>query len=102
MGLSRLRAHKKRHNFADTPSDICLCKKGIEDTHHYNLVYPFYNAHRKILTSNIDEILHDNQNVETYSVNLLLYGHDSLPSSENKKIICNVLEYIENTQRLSS
>ena len=103
VGLSKLRAHKKRHNFADTTSDICLCKKGIENTHHYLLVCPFYNAHRKILTSNIDEILHNNnQNVETYSVNLLLYGHDSLPSSENKKISCNVLEYIENTQRLSS
>ena len=28
LGLSRLRYHKKRHNFQDTPSDICLCKNG--------------------------------------------------------------------------
>ena len=25
LGLSPLRSHKKRHNFADTPNDMCLC-----------------------------------------------------------------------------
>ena len=35
LGLSKLRAHKKRHNFADTLTDSCLCKKGVEDTHHF-------------------------------------------------------------------
>ena len=37
VGLSRL-----RHNFADTPSDLCLSKLGVEDTHHYLLKCPFY------------------------------------------------------------
>ena len=32
MNLSPLRSHKKHHNFADTPSDICACNQGIEDT----------------------------------------------------------------------
>ena len=32
VGLSHLRHHKKRHKFADTPSDKCLCKNGVEDT----------------------------------------------------------------------
>ena len=41
VGLSKLRYHKKRHNFADTPSDHCLCKMGIEDSGHFFLVCPF-------------------------------------------------------------
>ena len=34
-GLSPLRSHKFRHNFQDTPSDICACTRGIEDTKHF-------------------------------------------------------------------
>ena len=34
MNLNQLRSHKK-HNFADTPSDICACNQGIEDTRHF-------------------------------------------------------------------
>ena len=35
VGLSFLKYHKKSHNFIDTPSDICLCNHGIEDTNHF-------------------------------------------------------------------
>ena len=41
LGLSPLRSHKEQHNFIDTPSDICLCKHGVEDTHHFNNFLPF-------------------------------------------------------------
>ena len=37
VGLSILKYHKHRHNFADSTSDICLCKKGVEDTSHFLL-----------------------------------------------------------------
>ena len=32
--LGPLRDHKKRHNFADTQSEICECNQGLEDTWH--------------------------------------------------------------------
>ena len=38
VGLSYLRYHKNRHNFADTPSDICLCKRGVDDTSFFYFV----------------------------------------------------------------
>ena len=41
LGLSHLGNHKKRYGFEDTPSDICLCKLGIEDTRHLLLFCPF-------------------------------------------------------------
>ena len=34
VSLSPLRSHKFRHNFTDTPSEICHRNHGIEDTHH--------------------------------------------------------------------
>ena len=46
VGLSKSRDHKKLHNFADTPSNICLCKTGVENTNHYLLQCPFYNSLR--------------------------------------------------------
>ena len=46
VGLSFLRSHKKQHHFLDTPSDICLCKQGIEDTRHFILSCSFYTIHR--------------------------------------------------------
>ena len=33
--MSPLRNHKRRHNFADTPSEICDCDEDIEDTSHF-------------------------------------------------------------------
>ena len=40
LGLSSLKAHKKRHNFVDTPSAICECGQGIETTNHFLLHVP--------------------------------------------------------------
>ena len=48
LGLSHLRSHKKRYGFEDTPSDICLCKFGIEDTRHFLLSCPFYASKRVV------------------------------------------------------
>ena len=35
VSLSSLRSHKRCHNFINTPSDICHCNQGIEDTIHF-------------------------------------------------------------------
>ena len=103
LGLSKLKAHKKRHNFKDTPTDTCSCKNGVEDTRHYLLVCPFFATARSTMTSQINEILRvNNLTVENISVNLLLYGHKSLPCSENRKILEHVLEFIDTTHRLTS
>ena len=35
VGLSPLKVHKLRHNFIDTPNDICDCQTAPEDTSQY-------------------------------------------------------------------
>ena len=48
-GLSPLRAHKYRHDFLDTPNDICICQSEIESATHFFLYYPLFNDHRPYL-----------------------------------------------------
>ena len=56
LGLSHLRYHKKRLNFAETPCDNCLCKRGVEDTSHFLISCPFYITQRETL-ARVHEIL---------------------------------------------
>ena len=103
LGLSQLRYHKKRHGFKDTVTDRCICKLGIEDSHHFFLVCPFYATHREVLTSEIEKILNEKEiNEFNFSVNLFLYGHPSLDSKDNTKVIALTLDYIKNTNRLAT
>ena len=100
VGLSHLRSHKKRHNFKDTPSDMCLCKQGVEDTGHFLLFCPFYNPHRMTLTNSVDEILRKNNlNTVEHSVQLFLYGHPLINYTDNQIILMSTLKYIKNTNR---
>ena len=83
VGLSKLREHKKRHNFSDTPSDLCLCKSGIENTDHFLLQCTFYNSIRAKLRTNVLSILSRNKLSFDLSSNLLLYGHETLSYEDN-------------------
>ena len=103
LGLSRLRHHKYRHNFSDTPSGLCLCKNGVEDTSHFLLTCPFYASHRKALFSTVENIIRNKNISKTLkSSDLFLYGDPSLSLSDNQSIISATLEYINKTNRLTS
>ena len=102
LGLSKLRHHKKKHNFLDTPSDICVCKKGVEDLQHYLFRCQFYAAHRAKLAATVINILSlKNLNTLSNSEHLYLYGNESLSFSENKNIILATIEYVKNTNRFT-
>ena len=102
LGLSQLRHHKKRHNFADTPSDICLCNEGIENISHFFLYCPFYITHRESLTSSVNDILtRNNLTIPQDPSELYLYGHPSLSISENKSILLATASFIKSTNRFS-
>ena len=57
VGLSPLRAHKKRHNFKDTPDDRCSCGNGIETTEHFLLNCPSHKSPRDTLLSSVNSII---------------------------------------------
>ena len=101
VGLSKLRHHKKRHNFLDTPSDTCLCKNGVEDTDHYLIYCPFYNTYRADLKSKVSAVISRNELNFNISSNLLLYGHDSLSFQDNRDVLLATLEFIFKSKRFA-
>ena len=78
VGLSKLRYHKKRHNFADTVSEICSCTQGIEDVKHFLLHCSYYANYRNTLLNNVNLILNGyDLNINDFP-HLLLYGHSDI------------------------
>ena len=53
VGLSSLKAHKKAHNFTDTPDDKCSCNTGIENNVHFLIKCPHYTNQRQIMLSTV-------------------------------------------------
>ena len=99
IGLSKLRSHKKRHNFVDTPTDMCLCKQGKEDTSHFLLLCPFYSTHRDVLARSVNDILQPYDLIINDYVQLYLYGHSQLSTQENRSIIKATIAFIDKTKR---
>ena len=103
VSLSPLKSHKWRHNFTDTPSDICPCKQGIEDTSHFIFSCPLYAIQRATLTASVINILQKNNlNYLGNQSKLYLYGHPSINSTENRKIILSTIKYIMDALRFSN
>ena len=108
VGLNPLRSHKCCHNLIDTPSGICHCNQGIEDTNHFLFSCPFYTNLRATLVTSVNEILHRvNLNHLENQWKLYLYGDSSisylpdvlkfLKSEKYKKIPKIVLILIEDS-----
>ena len=87
--LSSLNQHKKSHNVSDTPSDICECKYGIEDTYHYLFECPLFTW--QLMSLEFYKITNDPE--------LYLYGHFSLHHTDNKRILLATIQYVNDTRR---
>ena len=105
VGLSFLKAHKKAHNFGDTPVDTCLCHTGVETTEHFLIHCPHFNIHRNKLFSVVKPIISKMHSltslVNSKMVQILLYGEKGLNSGDNRAILNATIHYILNTGRFS-
>ena len=98
VGLSQLREHKKRHNFIDTPSNICECATNIESTKHFLLECPLYIESRIVLMNSINTLLISKgfENITNdQSVQFLLYGEESLLHKENQLLLNSTINLIK-------
>ena len=103
VNLSPLRSHKRHHNFADTPSEICECNQGVECTRHFLFECPRYANHRATLAVSVIDILQrNNLNHLGNQLELYLYGHPSLNLVDNRQILLSTIKYIKDTKRFSS
>ena len=103
VGLSPLRAHKFKHNFLDTPSDMCTCQTGTESTTHFLLHCPLFNGYREELMDKIQPIVRDLPHISENATlcNILLYGSKILDTAKNKEILDTTLIYIRSTGRFT-
>ena len=100
VSLSPLRSHKWRHNFIDTPSEICGCNQGNEDTNNFFCLCPFYAIQR---ADSVRIVLQNNKiNYLGSQSQLYLYGHQSINSTDNRKILLSTIKYIKETLRFST
>ena len=103
VSLSPLRSHKFRHNFADIPSEICRCNQGIEDINHFLFSCPDYATPKATLAASVINILQKNNlNYLGNQSQLYLYGHPSIITTDNRKILLSTIKYINGTLRFSS
>ena len=102
VSLSPLRSHKMSHGFTDTPSAICHCNLGIEDTSHFLFSCPSYSSQRATLITSVNEILQLNDLYDLRNqLKLYLYGHQSINFSDNKIILLSTIRYIKDTRRFN-
>ena len=102
LGLSPLRSHKKHHSFEDTPSDLCRCGIGTEDTNHFLFECPFFAIQRAALAAKVITILtRNNLNHLGNAEDIYLYGNDSIIDIDNKNILLATITYIKDTKRFS-
>ena len=102
VGLSQLKYQKKKHNFLDTPSDICECLGKAEDCNHFFFDCVLHDTHRPLLLNCVTDILAKyNLNELTINVDVLLYGHHQVTFDDNKIILQSTIRYINDTERFS-
>ena len=102
VGLSPLRFHKRRHNFLDTPSDLCSCNTSSKTIRHFLFECPNYQSQRRQLLGPISTI-YGRHNFDECRINsnVLLYGNKDLTIEENKRILFSTLKCIEATRRFN-
>ena len=102
LGLSPLKWHRKRHNFADTPNDWCDCRSAPEDISHFLLFCNLHDLPRVALRTSVSYILlHNNLLGLSDNIELYLYGHPSLSLIENKNIVLSTIKFIKDSNRFS-
>ena len=103
FGIHDPKGRNFRHNCDETPSDICSCNQGIEDPNHFLFFCPTYIMPRATLAASVTNILQKhNLNYLGNQSHLLLYGHGSLNSVENKQILLSTIQYIKDTRRFTT
>ena len=102
LGLSPLRYHKIRHNFADTPSASCVCNDGIENVNHFLFHCTLYSHERVVLLNIVENVTSavDMDLIQNLAV-VCLYGHASLSDADNRNILLSTIKFIKDSKRFS-
>ena len=103
VGLSKLNFHKFKHNFRDTINPMCPTSDGIEDTEHFLLLCPSFDAQRLDLFAGIVELIRPFRQIIDLSndslTQLLSHCDQELSNELNRDILELTLHFIHETGR---
>ena len=100
LGLSLLKYDKKRHNFVDTPNDLCDCHCASEDIKHFFFYCHLFRQQRIKLFASVSRILLNYPNITLLNnCNLLLYGNTLLCFVDNKRVLQSSIQFIKESGR---
>ena len=102
VGLSPLIEHKKKHNFLDTPSNICTTCNSPENLEHFFLHCTRFSVARHEFLKTIILLNRDFHLLEPkVKIKFLLYGDKSLSNITNKSVLKSSIKYLNDTKRFS-
>ena len=104
VGLSELKSHKIKHNFQDTPSDVCDCGNEPENSLHFFIKCPLHDPSRINLVRSTRNILRANNLTDLSQAELVhvyMYGHPETNYNENCQVLKASLKFIKETKRFS-
>ena len=82
---------------------MCRTSDGIEDTEHFPLLCPSFDAQRRVLFAGIVELVRPFRQITDLSIDsltqLLLYGDQDLSNDMNRNILELTLRFIHETGR---
>ena len=103
VGLSKMNFHKVKHNLRDIINPMCPASDGIEDTEHFLLFCPSFDAQRRDLFAGIVELIRPFRQITDLSndslTQLLSYGDQDLSNELNRNILELTLRFIHETGR---
>ena len=103
LELSYLKAHKHKHNFQDSPNDLCDCLEAPENLSHFLFECSRFTGSRALLIRTTDTLLRKhNLSYELFNPMIYLYGHSFLTTEENRDILLATINYIACTNRFQN
>ena len=100
LGLSHLREHKFRHNFADTVNLLCSCTLETENTEHFFLLCQNNLSARLTHMNELNSINNAlNSLNSTDFIRVILYGDKNFDNVTNFKIITATTKFIKTKKR---
>ena len=102
VGLSPLRAHRKRHGFKDADDDTCTCGSGAEDSFHFLLSCPFFSNYRTDFLGGVSRVVDSFPGMSGgEKLSCLLYGLNGLSDALNRDILCGTMKFISDSGRFN-
>ena len=102
VGLSPLLAHKRSHNFLDSPTDKCVTCDSSENPEHFFLYCTRFTEQRHVLLNSVLALYRSFELLQPKEkTKCLLYGDNSLNFATNRLLLIATLKFFKESERFT-